>query len=101
MILFVIYNLKLKNKQIKKIIILLFDNNELNDDYITENRNNIKLEQGQGEDNGRNIEIIGPNSTKYALNNILSKTKVDDAHLSSKKKLNSDKDDNSLKDKYH
>jgi len=32
------------------------------------------------------------------LNNIIFKTNIDDAHLSSKKKLNNDKDDNSHRD---
>jgi len=42
---YVMYNLKLKNKQIRKIVILPFDNIEFDDEWITEKGDNIEVEQ--------------------------------------------------------
>jgi len=49
---YVMYNLKLKNKQIRKIVDLPFDDIESDDEWITEEGDNVEVEQTQVEGDG-------------------------------------------------
>jgi len=52
------YNLKLKNKQIRIVVVLPFDDIVLDDEWITEEGDDIvEIEQAQGEYDGENVEI--------------------------------------------
>jgi len=61
------YNLKLQNKQIRKIIALPFGDIESNDEWIIEDTNNIEVEKVQGEGDSGNVDISGPSSTDPTL----------------------------------
>ncbi|KAH1034436.1 hypothetical protein GYH30_054730 [Glycine max] len=56
---YVICNLKLKNKQNRKSIALPFDEIESDDEWITEEGYNDEDEQPQGEGDGGNVEVVG------------------------------------------
>ncbi|KAH1198308.1 hypothetical protein GmHk_18G051916 [Glycine max] len=56
---YVMYNLNLKNKQHRKSIALPFDEIESDDERITEEGYNDEDEQPQGEGAGGNVELVG------------------------------------------
>jgi len=54
---YVMYNLKLKNRQIRKTVDLPFDDIESDDEWITEERDNVDVEQTQVEGDGENDDL--------------------------------------------
>jgi len=53
------YNLKLKNKQIRKNFALPFDDIESSDEWIVGEGDNIKVKQTQAEGDGENVDLVG------------------------------------------
>jgi len=53
---YVMYNLKLKNKQIRKTVDLLFDDIVFDDEWITKG-DNVEVEQTQVERDGENVDL--------------------------------------------
>jgi len=53
------YNLKLKNKQIRKKNYLSFDDIEFDDEWITEEGDNVEVEQTQIEGDDENADLAG------------------------------------------
>nr|AGV40502.1 hypothetical protein [Phaseolus vulgaris] len=89
---YLMYNLKLKNKQIRKIVALPFDNIESTNEWIIKDGDNVDLEQAQNEGHGGNVDIVGPSLTDSILDafdfdNIIFYANVDDAHLSYEKMM--------------
>jgi len=57
---YVIYNLKLRNKQIRKSVAIPFDDIESDNERITEEGDNVvEVEQTQVEDDGVNVDLAG------------------------------------------
>ncbi|KAH1111572.1 hypothetical protein GYH30_010096 [Glycine max] len=56
---YVMYNLKLKKKQIRKTIALPFDEVLYDDEWITEEGYDYEVEPPQGEGDGGNVELVG------------------------------------------
>lgn len=97
-LIYVMYNLKLKNKQIRKTVALPFDYTKSNDEWIIEDEDNVGVEPVQGKGDEGNINIFGQgllDATQEALDldNIVFDGNVDDAHLSSQEELDGDEDD--------
>jgi len=57
---YVMYNLKLKDRQIRKTVDFLFDDIEFDDEWITEEGDNLDVEQTQVEGGGENDDLAGP-----------------------------------------
>jgi len=57
---YVTYNSKLKDRQIRKIVDLSFDDIESDDEWITEEGDNLDVEQTQVEGGGENDDLAGP-----------------------------------------
>jgi len=57
---YVMYNLKLKSKQIRKTVALPFDDIESDDEWITGDGDNVGFELVQGEGDEGNVDIVGP-----------------------------------------
>jgi len=53
------YNLKLKNRQIRKTLDIPFDDIESDDEWITEEGDNVDVEQTQVEGDGENDDLAG------------------------------------------
>jgi len=51
--------LKLKNKQISKIVALPFDDIESYDEWITEEGDNVEVQQTQIEGDGKKVNLTG------------------------------------------
>ena len=51
------YNLKLKNRQIRKTLDIPFDDIESDDEWITEEGDNVDVEQTQVEGDGENDDL--------------------------------------------
>jgi len=84
------YNLKLKRKQVTKIVALPFNGIQFGDEWIIEEGGNVdgevKGEQPQDEgDVGGNSS--NPTLNTFDLDNIVFYVRVDDAHLSLRKSL--------------
>jgi len=95
---YVMYNLKLKSKQIRKIVALSFDDIESDDEWITKDGDNVRFELVQGEGDEGNVDIVGPSSVDptleaFDLDNIVFDANVDDAHLSYDEELDGDGED--------
>lgn len=59
-LLYVMYNLKLKIRQIQKTIILPFDDIELDYEWITKETDDVvEIEQAQGENDCENVHLDG------------------------------------------
>jgi len=56
---YVMYNLKLKNRQIRKIVDLPFDDIQSHDEWITEEGDNVDVEQTQVKGDGENDDLAG------------------------------------------
>jgi len=54
---YVIYKLKLQNKQIRKSVALPFDEIESNNEWITKQGDNLEVEQTQVEGDGQNVDL--------------------------------------------
>ena len=56
---YVMYNLKLKSKQIKKAIVLPFYEIQSDDEWIIEDEYEVELQHPKSEDDGDNVEFVG------------------------------------------
>ena len=104
-LLYVMYNLKLKSRQTRKIVALPFEDMESDDEWITEEgdeifyEDNLQVEQEQplGESgSGSNIDLVGGNLTDptldaFDIDNLVLNDNVKD-HFSIEKELEDDGD---------
>ena len=64
----VMYNSKLRNKQIRKDVALPFNDIESNNEWITEEGDNVvEVEQTQVEDDGVNVDVVGGTSLNDSI----------------------------------
>jgi len=62
------YNSKLRNKQIRKDVALPFNDIESNNEWITEEGDNVvEVEQTQVEDDGVNVDVVGGTSLNDSI----------------------------------
>jgi len=89
---YVMYNLKLKSRQIRKIVALPFDDTESDDEWITEEADDV-VEIEQGEIDVQNVPLDGP-TTDLALDlDNITFDASEDAHVSSGEELDDGDDD--------
>ncbi|KAG4907183.1 hypothetical protein JHK82_055845 [Glycine max] len=100
---YVMYNLKLKSRQTRKIVALPFEDMESDDEWITEEgdeifyEDNLRVEQKQplGErGSGSNIDLVGgsltdPTLDAFDIDNLVLNDNVED-HFSTEEKLEDD-----------
>jgi len=105
------YNLKLKSRQIRKVVALPFENMKSNDEWITkqgddifyENNVQVKQEQPLGEnDSGNNIDLVGKSLTDptldvFDIDNLILNDNVKD-HFSTKEELEDDGEEENVGD---
>jgi len=94
---YVMYNLKLKSRQLRKTVALPFDDIESDDEWITEEANDVvEIEQAEGEIDVQNVPLDGP-TTDPALDALdldnITFDANEDAHVSSGEELDEDEDD--------
>ncbi|KAH1266726.1 hypothetical protein GmHk_01G002145 [Glycine max] len=108
---YVMYNLKLKSRQIRKVVALPFENMKSNDEWITkqgddifyENNVQVKQEQPLGEnDSGNNIDLVGKSLTDptldvFDIDNLILNDNVKD-HFSTKEELEDDGEEENVGD---
>jgi len=93
----VMYNLKLKSKQIRKTVVVPFDDIESDDEWITEEADDVvEVEQAEGEIDIQNVPLDGP-TTDPALDALdldnITFHASEDAHVSSGEELDDGDDD--------
>jgi len=65
---YVMYHLKLRNKQIRNSFAFPFDDIESNNEWITEERDNVvEVEQTQVENDGVNIDLAGGTNLNHSI----------------------------------
>ena len=76
---YVMYNLKLKNKQIRKTVVLSFDDIQSDDEWITEEGDNIdEIDQVQDANVHLNPAIRVPTIDVFDLENVTFDVNVDE-----------------------
>jgi len=94
---YVMYNLKFKSRQIQKTVALPFDDIESDDEWITEEADDVvEIKQAEGEIDVQNVPLDGP-TTDPALDALdldnITFDANEDAHVSSGEELDEDDDD--------
>ena len=104
---YVMYNLKLKSRQTRKTVALAFEDMESDDEWITEegddifDEDNFQVEQEQplGESgSGSNVDLVGgsltdPTLDAFDIDNMVLNDNVED-HFSTEEELEDDGDEN-------
>ena len=100
---YVMYNLKLKSRQTRKTIALPFEEINSDDEWITEegddifDEENVQVEHPIGESSGINVDLVGgslsdPTLDAFDIDNLILNDNVED-HFSAEEEFEDDEDE--------